>query len=1231
MSTPMNWASDDRRSVRIFVSSTFVDMQADRNVLVTKVFPALRAKYRARGVEVFEVDLRWGITREQQERGETLPTLMAEVDRCHPYFIGLLGDRYGWVPPPEALTEKLKMEYPALRDAAGSSVTAMEIAHGVLSRPNDSGQALFFQRDSRWDWEASLSAEDRSGLTPETQESGAKLAALKALIRRRTNIEEYAHPEELGQKVQQALDALLEARFPQTTAPDPFDQAAALHRAYASDRTAMHVGADRHLAQLTHWAQQREAPPVLVVGASGAGKSTLIANWLREWRANHGGDLVFEHYLGASPDSADPKLIMRRLWEYLNRADTEIEPLPDLDSDVMELSTRLTLRLAKARVHAERRGARVVIALDGLDKLSSERDLRWLPSSPGVHIVASSVGGDIQTAALARGFWPLKVGPLSDQQSRDFITATLSHWHRGLASDLISKILSPSATELAGSPLYLKTLLDELRVSADHAHLEERLDVYRSARDLADLFDRVLQRLEKDCGEQLVANALQLIWASRAGLEENEIIALTDVSPLAWATLRNSLPDGLRDLAGRINFGHDYLRQAVHTRYLPSAIHRHAAHMRIAGRFSQHESEARKAEELPFQLRMARAWPALEAALGDLDLFGALADRGELELLAHWLPLKERGCEPEEVLGRAIDERLQAPGNWDEDDLTLAMRIQSFLRFSGANGARRERLNESILAACRVQLGDTHDITILSMSNLAEARFCRGNPGGQQEMLEAAFQICLDNPTTSSTTTQIVARNLTDALRYTGDYERARALGVAVLETTRRTNGHEHPITLSAAEGLAQTLRLEGDISRTRKLQEELLQTRLRLFGEENVDTLRTMGDLGDTLRLQGEVDSSITILRRAEELSSRHFGEAHPISLAIIGSLSASLIAKGALSDAQNLLERANTTAISIWGQSHPETLTLANNLADVCRMRGDFSHAAKLFERVLAERTERLGPIHPHTLATKSSLAATLFMLGDLETAREGLESALSAMVAAYGDHHPDILKHKANLATVLQALGKTDEAQRLLEASLEAARAELGERHTDTLTLMNRLGDTLRLRGDISGARMLLTRAQRVSAEALGTAHPTTLMSLVSLAMTLMDSGDLLRAENLNREALTIAQQLYGGEHPDTLTIMSNLASVLMARGDVESAARLYTHALEATRRAFGDTHLATLTVTSNLGMALCKLGDIEAGLPLLDQAAAGLAKLVGHDHDSYRQCAQAADFIRRSNIS
>jgi len=81
----------DNRVIRVFVSSTFRDMQAERDELVLKIFPQLRQLCEERGVTWGEIDLRWGITEEQSQRGEVLSICLEEIRRCRPYFIGLLG------------------------------------------------------------------------------------------------------------------------------------------------------------------------------------------------------------------------------------------------------------------------------------------------------------------------------------------------------------------------------------------------------------------------------------------------------------------------------------------------------------------------------------------------------------------------------------------------------------------------------------------------------------------------------------------------------------------------------------------------------------------------------------------------------------------------------------------------------------------------------------------------------------------------------------------------------------------------------------------------------------------------------------------------------------------------------------------------------------------------------------------------------------------------------------
>ena len=53
------------RTARVFISSTFRDMHGERDLLTRFVFPEVRALGRQHFINVFEVDLRWGVTEEE--------------------------------------------------------------------------------------------------------------------------------------------------------------------------------------------------------------------------------------------------------------------------------------------------------------------------------------------------------------------------------------------------------------------------------------------------------------------------------------------------------------------------------------------------------------------------------------------------------------------------------------------------------------------------------------------------------------------------------------------------------------------------------------------------------------------------------------------------------------------------------------------------------------------------------------------------------------------------------------------------------------------------------------------------------------------------------------------------------------------------------------------------------------------------------------------------------------
>jgi hypothetical protein len=69
----------DQRVIRVFISSTFKDMDAEREELVKYVFPKLRKLCEERYVTWGEVDLRWGVTNEQAAEGKVLPICL---DNC---------------------------------------------------------------------------------------------------------------------------------------------------------------------------------------------------------------------------------------------------------------------------------------------------------------------------------------------------------------------------------------------------------------------------------------------------------------------------------------------------------------------------------------------------------------------------------------------------------------------------------------------------------------------------------------------------------------------------------------------------------------------------------------------------------------------------------------------------------------------------------------------------------------------------------------------------------------------------------------------------------------------------------------------------------------------------------------------------------------------------------------------------------------------------------------------
>jgi tetratricopeptide (TPR) repeat protein len=657
-----------QRVVRVFVSSTFRDMHAERDELAKRVFPQLRKLCEERGVIWGDVDLRWGITDEQRAEGNVLPICLAEIERSRPYFMGILGDRYGWIPD-EIPTEVSNRES-WLADKPGRSVTELEIMHGVLNNPGMKGHAFFYFRSPAYI--ESLPAEEqclfKETQTPEEIERYGREEAERRAASRRGRLERlkqairasgapvrenYPDPRALGEMVLSDLRAVIEQRYPSHSQPGSLDRETQAHEFFAENLARGYVARQDYIERLDKHAEG-SGPPMVVEGDSGSGKSSLLANWTLRcksgvsedarpksfWQkltdrqphiAKQRASFVLMHFIGTTPDGADWASMLRRIMGVL-------QSRLSFQMVVPEQADALRVAFSKCLCAAAEK-ARIVIVIDGLDQLEDRDgalDLAWLPSRipENIRLVLSTVPGKQLDELSRRGWHKLRVDLLNLDEVQQVAIRYLTEYGKTLAPSHMTRIIRSRQSK---NPLYLRILLEELRIYGDHDTLDQRIDDCLQAQTIEELFQKLLARYEQDYEQdrpRLVGDVFSFLWATRQGLTEVELLELlsADEVPIPhafWSPIYLASEQFLWCRSGLILIAHDSLRRAVRDRYLPEKQRQTTAHLRIAdylercdfGLSRKHTSGNVKwgddLAEYIWQLTSANAWERLGKKLGD--------------------------------------------------------------------------------------------------------------------------------------------------------------------------------------------------------------------------------------------------------------------------------------------------------------------------------------------------------------------------------------------------------------------------------------------------------------------------------------------------------------------------------------------------------------------------------------------------------------------------------------
>jgi len=579
---PDNW-----KTVRVFISSTFLDMQAERDHLVRFVFPRLREKLLPRRIHLVDVDLRWGVTSEQ----DALSVCREVVDECRPRFLCMLGGRYGWVPP-----EKTR------------SITADEVRYGVLDRDlNSRGFAFFYFRDPSAT-AAMVEVTPGEFREPTGSHGHDALAELKTAI-----IEAGLRPliyraqwddqsrrliglKEFGDRVYADLKQSIDQEFGPATGekPDEFTEENAAMEAFIEERVQRFVLGSRQPVwnEIRQHAESTGGSGYLcLTGEAGSGKSALLGKFCQDYREAHRQDLVIPHFVGASPGSADVHLTLRRLCHELITGAAMTAEIPE-DREKLRVAFPEILQQASAR-------KRVVILLDAINQFDSATQPAgrpWLPEElpATARIILSILSGTTPESLWQprQPPWLVELQPL-DTQDREAIIREFLHRYRKSVTDAQRTALLAKAD--AGTPLYLLVALEELRTLGTYEEITGR--IAQLPPDTRSLFIWILKRLEDDdgfrdasgqkIGRELVSRFVSLLGASRHGLGQQELVELLAPGDPQGnvAALVQLLRPYLMQRGELLDFYHGQFREAAEQAYLTSEDGFGAANADLANYF----------------------------------------------------------------------------------------------------------------------------------------------------------------------------------------------------------------------------------------------------------------------------------------------------------------------------------------------------------------------------------------------------------------------------------------------------------------------------------------------------------------------------------------------------------------------------------------------------------------------------------------------------------------------
>ncbi len=634
----------DRR-IKVFLSSTFKDMSEERDYLAKNVFMELEAEALKCNVALNLLDLRWGITAEESKQGLVTEICLKEIEASRPFFIGIIGDRYGWIPSEEDFPENSSLfeSFPWVKEDIknGLSITEIEIQYGVL-RNKLPLKAFFYIKES--------SKDD----TLDDSKEAKKLRHLKEqiLAQKEHPVKYYKTVKELGEQIKQDIQQQMNLVFPEQEEKNAIEKSAYIQECILRTKTEHYIP----IAGAFNYIDSFLISPnrlLVIKGDSGSGKSSLLANWMIH-NTNHNYKIIY-HFIDSSYYGNDYSFIIVRFYykicELLN-----IQPTVDWTH------VRATEYVHELNKLLNNCNGSFVFVIDGLNQLDAGGDaycLQWFPKLDSRTKVICSTNNDvfeITSALLNKSADIYNIPAFSDFPSLKAATNEYLRPYRKILEDnQIEKIFKNKTFE---NPLLLFSLLEELRLWGIYEELDERINYYVSNSDQNTFLEKVFIRLEHDISlfnDNCIEEVFLLLSLSRNGIIDSEIADILNIPRVVVSSILYKCHRFISVYGGHSSISHSLITTYIQKRYdssLECVKNKYKDYLTKKISTAPREAFANIVHDMGYFYFHSSFNDELYDLCTNPNAFIVFAIYGEIEDLTYWKHLFRNGYTMEGLLNR---------------------------------------------------------------------------------------------------------------------------------------------------------------------------------------------------------------------------------------------------------------------------------------------------------------------------------------------------------------------------------------------------------------------------------------------------------------------------------------------------------------------------------------------------------------------------------------------------